>query len=290
MSAELNLITRERAQQALAGVSSFTNEELRIIDHILAAVSEAVRNYCGRDFVARPYDELYDGTGTAELLLRQYPVLSVERVAACPATVLRVSNTSSANQRASVQVTRDGLTLIRVASGTQTTDTSVTFAANATIAALATAITALGNGWSATAESAYENYASADLRPVQGALNAKNVQAAIKLHVEELSDYEVIAERGVLLYGGGAYAGWVRGWQNYRVIYSAGFEAVPGPVQEACAEWAAMLYWQSKRDPGARQLQIPGVTFQTFGFHAADVPPAVKALLAPYRRVVIGGL
>src|SRR3712207_7777504 len=45
-------------------------------------------------------------------------------VATNPAAVLGITNTSSSNQRATVQVTQDGLTFIRVASGAVTTDRS----------------------------------------------------------------------------------------------------------------------------------------------------------------------
>ena len=66
-----NLITRERAQQCIAAItsaSSFTNEENRVLDHDIAAVSDAIRQWCRRDFTAQLYDELYDGTGAVTLI------------------------------------------------------------------------------------------------------------------------------------------------------------------------------------------------------------------------------
>src|SRR5207247_8870650 len=106
--------------------------------------------------------------------------------------VLTVKPTSSSNQRATVAVTSTGLNLTRVASGISSTDTSVTWAANATLNAVAAAVNALGNGWSASVPDAnYGLWASSDLRTPQGALNAKNVDAPLRIHVEDLSDYEV---------------------------------------------------------------------------------------------------
>ena len=64
-----------------------------------------------------------------------------------PVTVLKITNTSGVNQQARVAVTSTGLTLTRTASGVKSTDTSITFAGNVTLTAVATAVTALGNGW-----------------------------------------------------------------------------------------------------------------------------------------------
>ena len=240
-----------------------------------------------REFDSQQFDELYDGSGDTRLVLRQYPILSVARVACNPTPVLRVTNTSSANQRANVAVTSTGLTLVRVASGTTTTDSSVTWVGNPTLAAVAAAVTVLDNGWSASvADPAYNLRASADLFAPQGALNARDVQAELKLHLDELSDFEIDANRGWLLrrlslwgwWGFGPQpdpflsGGWVWGPANYRVIYTAGYVTVPEPVQEACAEWVAEAYWQTKANP-AFYPDVPSD-------HVID-------LIAPYRRVAL---
>jgi hypothetical protein len=41
------------------------------------------------------------------------------------------------------------------------------------------------------------------------------------------------------------------GIDNYRVQYQAGSTQTPNDVQEACAEWTAALFWQSKGNPVA---------------------------------------
>ena len=74
---------------------------------------------------------------------------------------------------------------------------------------------------------------------------------------------------------------WDGGLHYWRVIYSAGFSDIPDDVQEACAEWVAQLFWQTKRDPGLASESIPGtasrVTLQ-------NMPASVKLLLGPYRN------
>lgn len=284
-----DLITSARAKQAIAQ-GSFTSAENTAIASIVTAVSDAIRRFCRREFDSQSFDELYNGSGRRRLLLRQFPILAVSRVAASPTTVLRITNTSSSNQRATVAVTSTGLSLTRVASGSSSTDTSITWAGNATLAAVANAVNALGNGWSATAEANYSLWPSADLRSLQGALNAKDRQAELKLHVEELSNYQVHAEAGILLIGttqdsffdtGYPLSVWTPGIQNYRVVYTAGFSTVPEPVQEAAAQWVAALFWQTKRDPGLAQEQVVGAVFRTP--HKDWPPESVRQLLVPYR-------
>src|SRR6202008_2324720 len=104
--------------------------------------------------------ELYSGTGEPRLLLRHYPLVSVQSVRYRPVTVLKLTNTDPTNVQARAAVTATGLTLVRVKNGVRTTDTSVTFAGNVPLTALAAAVNALGNGWSAQVAGDATNYGS----------------------------------------------------------------------------------------------------------------------------------
>lgn len=273
-----NLITRARALYNLDNRAT-TSAENDTLDALIAAVSKAIENYCWRTFAIASFDELYPGEGQRELILRQYPLASVERVACAPAPVLRVTNTSASNQRARVKVTATGVELIRVASGTATTST-ITFAAQATLSALASAVTALGNGWAASVINAADNLrASADLRALQGAYQALNVDADLRLHTSELTAFDVDAERGLLSRAGDAP--WTGGLHYWRVVYRAGYSAVPDDVQEACAQWVAQLFWLTKRDPGLASESIPGAVSRSV---VRDMPVSVKLLLGSYRN------
>jgi hypothetical protein len=263
--------------------------------------------------VVTNFDELYDGTGDRRLLLRQYPLLRVDSVRYRPVTVLKITNTTAANVMARVQVTNVGLTLIRVNAGVKTTDTSVTFAGNATLTAIANAVNALGNGWSAQVVGDSTNYGSwpsADLyipgsygdtlegsgiQQSQGALQCvAGSFAELKMHTYELQGYQWDA-RGWLLRGI-PYTDpellhpedliWPVGINNFRVQYAAGYSTIPEAVQEACAVWVAMAYQQTLRDPSLRSQMISGGLSQTWGAGPTDhQPPApVRALLAAYRR------
>jgi hypothetical protein len=291
-----DLITSARAKENI-NQSSFTSAENSTISDLVTAISKAVQRWCRRDFTSTTYDELYDGSGDDKLVLNHYPLVSVSRVAFGPVTVLKITNTSSSNQRATVQLassvtetggsiirTSTGLSLTRVASGVSSTDTSVTWAGNATLQAVANAVNALGNGWSATVTPGYENAASADLRALMGSLTCRNVpqggiQAELVLHTNELSWFDVDHERGLLRRSRGLLTPWdvfvgdlptfthIPGY--WRIIYTAGYSTVPEDVQEACAEWVTTLFWQTKENPAVYP----------------NLPPAhVQLLLEHYRK------
>ncbi len=281
-----DLITSARAKYAI-NQATFSSAEDTTISALVTAVSKVVKRYCRREFDSQSFDELYNGSGDVRLVLDQYPIVSVARVATGVKAVLTVKNLSSSNQRATVAVTSTGLSLTRVASGISSTDASVTWASYATLNAVAAAVNALGNGWSASVPDANDGlWASSDLRTPQGALNAKNVDAPLRIHAEDVADYEVDAARGWLLRGhrgltaslqvqpGGSLAwGWIPGVDNYRVSYTAGYATVPEEVQEACAQWVAHLFWQSKENPAV---------------HPDSPTSTVALLLDHYRRQTAG--
>lgn len=288
--ASCSLITLARAKNNLGDVTTTPTEDA-VLNTLIAAVSDAIEVYCRRRFCATQYDELYDGVRRPVLALRHYPIVSVERVAYDPATVLTARNDASAVQRATVAVTSTGVTLTRVTSGVTATDT-LAFADYPTLDVLVAAISGLGNGWSArVTQSRYDKWASSDLRSPRGAVAAKGVDAPLKLHVRELSDFEIAPQRGWLLRStctpwpiGDEGPFWEGGRGYWRIVYTAGYATVPEDVQEACAQWVAALFWQTKRDPGLVQEHVPGAFLRV---PAQGMPPAVRDLLAGYRRITI---
>lgn len=281
-----NLISLERALRNLPGV---TASDERTVDAMIGACSDAIRRYCRRDFALREYDELYEGWRDGMLLLRGYPLHSVESVRSEPQTVLRVRNAAADVQQARVTVTAAGLTLVRVASGVRTVDTSVTWAANATVSAVAAAVTALGGGWAAEPVAAFAAYPAQDLYVApsfgdatrsDGALACRAGWAELRLHVVELTDYTWNPRGWLYRRGAGEDDA------SVRVQYTAGYAEVPHALQEACAAWVADLFHRTRRDPGLASQAIVGSLSQTWT--RRRIPPAVAGLLAPYRRISIG--
>lgn len=273
-----DLITNARARLNLPGAKA-TDEA--VISILVRAASAAIERYCRRRFPAADCDELYHGSADCRLLLRHYPILAVAAVRRGLAGVLAVANTSAANQQARVALTATGVELVRVAGGVQATST-VSFAGNATLAALASAITALGNGWSAQVVGDYGSWPAADLRAPQGAVSALGRPAELGLHTETLADFQIDAEHGWLARPGG----WRGGLNEYRVQYTAGYAAVPEDVQEACAELVATWFAQRGRDLSLTAEHTVG----TYSYRTAvgdRLPDRVRGLLRPYRQVAV---
>lgn len=290
-----DLISSTRAKYAFGGTTinssnlTLSSAESTTLDAIISGCSTAIKKFCRRQFDSQTFDQLYDAAendGDEGILLREFPIISVARVACNPATVLQIINNSTANQRATVAVTATGLSLVRVASGSSTTDTSVTWASNATIQAVADAVNALGNGWAANIpDDDYALRASADFLAVQGALNCKDVYAGLQIHVSELSSYSVDQKLGIIYPGPPNFISpfFESGRNHWRIIYTAGYATVPEDIQEACAQWVAQRFWATKRDPGLIN-QYSGGTGVAFDAGSSVIPQNVVNMIAPYRK------
>lgn len=266
-----DLITIDRAKYNI-NQSSFTSAEDDTINALIDGVSKAIQRYCRRELALQSRDEVHYGSGGSRLILHDYPVVTVTRVATAPAVALRVKNTSSANQQASVRITSTGLLLTTVASGTTTAESEIDWSSNATVTAVKDAIVAKGNGWTADIpDSDFALWSASELSPAQGAynlistvrphgaLNAKATWAPLRIWSEEISDFDIDVGRGILLKDCHSFdeqsllrTGLSLGWHRshlYRVIYSAGYSTVPEDVQEVAAQWVASLFWQTKENP-----------------------------------------
>lgn len=244
------LVTTARAQQ---------HDVLKALDpdamqSLLDAASGMIRDYCNRDFTSTTYSQVYNGSGYPEqwLMLDQCPVTDVQRVAVNPVQAITIRNTNTAlNQRATAQTTSTGLKLVRVASGVSVPNT-LTYAGNLTLQAMAAAITALGNGWTATVATGYALFPSADLTIIQGAIDARNNPAILEMFTEDLpmqslSDGGSTGPSFRIEAGPGIIWGWFpQGRQNIRVDYTAGFATIPDVVQECCCLLAQQLSQMEK--------------------------------------------
>jgi hypothetical protein len=294
---------------------TLTAAQTALLPTLAASASRAIRRWCRRHFNRRTaIDEVYTAERGAELLLKEFPVSGISRLATSPTCVLAITNTASANQRATVTLTTTGdadaglvvtgLSLWRIASGVAATDT-VLFAGNLTVQAVADAVNALGNGWSATVTSGYGLWPSADLRAVQGALPAKDQDAELLIHVEDLA-FELETETGTVWLAsapGVSDAFRSRSWgpgygddpddlairptpQGIRVVYDAGFATVPEDVQQACAEAvkAALDRLQADSTLTSERGAQYAYTLRDNDL-IAWLPAAVRQGLAVYRSV-----
>lgn len=291
----IDLITSTYANQVLtAGGVTLTGPQAAILPNLITSASREIARYCNRLFPLTTYTEILTPEGgrqdrgePASAKLSAFPVQSVTSVMCGRSGVLTIKNTDTAtNQFAQVAfaVTGDveyldlaytGLTLSRTASGVTAADT-VTFAANVTLAALATAINAIGGGWSATVQASYGLYPSASLVGVREPKNALSNGARLDLFTQPASSYDVDRQAGILrCYGngwgsglggfGGGYGdvwgdsldgvggyGGTLGWGQYQCTYTAGWSSIPEQLQLVCAEAVKIMFARLDGDPSLK--------------------------------------
>lgn len=215
-----------------------------LLGNLITGATDVIERHTNRTFQQASYDDVYDGNGLRLLILDHFPIISIDSIRSTPLNVMTVQNTSTAVSRATVRVTTTGVTLTSVTSAVTST-TPLLFATYTTLTALATAIGAV-SGWTATVTTNYETYSSADLRAVQGSLNAKLTPAWLILHSQDINDFRVEEDTGVIDY---PYV-FHRGSGNWRVIYTANFAVVPESIKQACRELVHASYSSRRLDPG----------------------------------------
>jgi len=299
-----------------AGGFTPTTAQSTVLPQVTAAVSRAIRRYTNRQLTRATYDELYTVGLDGNILLREYPVNTLTRCAINPTTVLTVTNTSTANQRALVKLGTTGdvdtgltpanITLTSYAGGAATT-TTVTLTANQTIQALATAINAVGSGWLATPDSSYALWPAADLRAVQGNLPATSpAMAEFKIHVDDIP-FELVEKAGIVSIGPNN-SSTTNPWrstrwgpplstewgdqdlhgrlQGVRVVYDAGLTIIPEDLQHAVAlvvaDWLRLLGLDSRL--GSETMGDYSYVLNT-AFASYHLPKSVLGMLAPYRNL-----
>lgn len=301
-----DLITQAALQSALAD-SDLSAAELAQLPTLAANASSLIRKWCKRHFNRQTYDELYTVDPNSPLMLREFPVNAVVHLWSEPTEVLAVSNTSAAVQRASAALATTGdvasglvvtgLTLWWVASGVASSRAIAwTSLAPPTLASLAAAIAAVGQGWSATVAAGYESWAVADLRAPQGAQGcADGGEADFVVHVADVP-FRLEERTGFVAVGDSPADPWTStrwgpsletdwgdqdlrgGFGGYRVVYDAGFDAVPGAVQQACVEAVKAMIERTRTDTT--------LSSESDGTYSWDARELVLALPAPVQQAL----
>jgi hypothetical protein len=280
------LTTLARVKEYLEIDSGTTTWDAKLTT-LLGAVSRAVEFYCDRKFIAESVIEYHDGADAWRkgfVSLRNSPVTAISRVSACPEVVMTVRNTSTSVQRATVTVTSTGVTLSRTASAVTTSNTLL-FADYATLTLMAAAITAVGNGWTASVLGEYGDYASGDLVYVQGALNAKTADAELLMHTFEPQYRLATSDTVATLFGH-----FMPGFQTVEVRYTAGYATIPDAVQQGVVMAIKAVFDRSSvSSAGIKQERIGDYSYTLADTNSINMSDPMFAdarmFLNNYRRV-----
>lgn len=274
------------------------------LSSLISSASTQVVKYCNRNFVSGSYTVYLSGAGVPydECILPEFPVQSIQRVAANPVPALLVANTDNlTNQRATVETTSTGINLRRWASGVETDTPSILFASYVTINAVAGQINSAGGGWQATVNGStgaggYGNFPSADLRIPQGQVTCIGGGANLELFTEDLpmwvGSYVSPDATG---YGFNLGYGWridtaagrlkgtfPPGSLNIRVDYTAGFTTIPLDLQQAVAMQVLFMYQQTSHDFNVQSERL-GPYAKTLATPLTGFAPGVLGIINRYR-------
>lgn len=304
------LITIQRAcQNSVLNALNASNPAYLV--SLLAAASDSICRYTARDFTFQSYSE-YRDVGVLQrgvpILLRQFPIGNVTRVALANSAIQVQNSSNTTNQRATVATSETACTLFTVASAMSTT-TVLPYAQYPTLNALGNAITAVGNGWSINIQSgangSYGPWPSADLKPLQGAVSAFLGGCWLELYEDVSIATGPFAGTGQWEDGNGwgdwsmCGPGWRlqgetgemyfkcrRGSLILRIDYTAGYQTVPESVQEACVQLIQWTYQNSTVNLALKSARIEqyGYTLGDSGKWPTSVLSALNSVKA-YDRV-----
>lgn len=257
-----------------------------IIQDILDSTEGYVSSYCRRTFESTSYSlERYSTNGYQIINLKNYPVTAIDRVAVGTTDVITLTNTSSGTS-ASVTVMSTGLRLVLDG----TADVSVTWAGNATISDVVTAINALGDGWSASLnDSTYGSFKSSDLVPkfALGCINSQTVY----LQIPYWGEYDLDADfdRGQIRLG---YK-YRRSYLNIYIDYTAGYTAdtMPEDLKLAVKIIVQFIYQKAKEGIFGVDLYNIGASgatgLRTVFEKGSVMPKEAELILSHYKRRLV---
>jgi hypothetical protein len=286
------LVSTDRLTQN-AALATLNAANPTLVASLLAAATTAIQRYTKRVIFSASYAEYVSGGNYPydQIFFAEFPVTAVTRVATNPQAVLTVYNSdSTSNQRATIATTSTGLTLYRLSSGVATTS-QLTSASYPTLQALATAITALGHGWTASVAGPYASHPTADLRPLQGAYTALNGGASLEMFLEEVTGpfTESDSRSWGTTYGWRLDAGagilfgrFPHGHLNVRVDYTAGFEVIPDDLQEACCQLVGDFYNASLTNKSLKSERVGPYAYE-LATMADYMSPTVRSICEHYK-------
>ena len=279
-TASTDLVSLANAKSYL-GITGTDDDVL--LNALIDRVSQAIETQTGRIFGYETITkELLNGNGATRLRLRYFPARSIYRLSIGRVKALDVTNVAatSAALHAYVHVSVAGaLSLILAGGANEGTDT-LTLSDYATIDDVATAINAIGKGWSASADDAAAGYPADDLIQTRGRLYALDETVNLDAPAEPETDYRLDDDAcGIIYYS----AGFTVGLRNIVVDYLAGYQSVPDDIAHAACLWVASLYNRAKAGAdGFRSEDIPQLA-QSF---AHGCPQEARDIINSYREVL----
>ncbi len=304
-----DLITLEYASVALS-IFPMNPAQLNYLPQAISAASAAIRRYTGdRDFTRTTYVKDF-AVIQGQVRLDQFPVNQIIRAQSQPTNAITISNGSAQTAQALFTYTGTswlgqtvtGITLNWTTNGTPGT-ASVAFTSNETISSLATAINAVGSGWSASV-GGFGNWAVTELVGgyiAKGAASTGGGGAIFQVFNQDLTSACYFQDNGQLIgivnvggqYSDGIGPKWGSTWTSWtapvntsnviRISYNAGFSAIPDDLQEATVEVVKAILVRLLLDPYLQSETANRYSYTTMLNLIRGLPQWVRDVLSTYR-------
>ncbi len=289
------------AEQIIRGRDDFAHEQA------INAASAKMQKWCNRTFAEATYRQAFNGNMMEDLRLRHFPVSDVSRVSIGRLEGLDISNTSSDSQDATFRL--DGTTITLDLHGGANKGTDLVTISTKTIATLATEITALGKGWTASASTtAVGTLPGTELLSIP-ATQCLGTTATLWIPDQNIVEVVIESDAGIIkqrhgrlfnpfFFHGGHFGTippvitpgrvthfpiWPEGRFNIIVSYTAGYSTIPPDIAHLCNELAASMLRAGMRDSNLSSESVSG-------YSQSNAPTlwgseGFMAELAPYRVI-----
>ncbi len=234
------------ALTSLANVKEYLGITGTDDDALLTALinrsTAAIQSYTDRTLVSTTFRERHDGNNSKDLILKEYPIISIDYVSIGTNDAFSVTCTSSDAYRAGVTINETQMVL-EIYGGTDDGTNTITLSDYATLVLLETFVNAL-TGWTMdVAISDYEVYDPAELLPT-GRLECLNSFAYPQIPDEPLDTFHTY-------YGEGSIRLPItpaKGFNNVIIKYTAGYATTPADLEQACIAFTSYLYSARGKD------------------------------------------
>jgi len=250
------------------------------LTELINQVSAEVERICGIQFKARDRRERLNGTHQRCLVLKQSPVIALNRLSWGCGPALTVGYTGSAIS-ASVAVSDTALRIVSTASSGTVTTNTLLFTDYPTASLLVAAINAV-SGWTATLT---VDVPSADLNPLGGS-DAKSRSVILAYPDRADMTYHVDYQTGLIellgwqfpFTGRDGYGVFPGGHQYILAEYRSGYESIPDDVQRICNRLVQDAFYE-----GLTQRSVVAATLGPFSWKASEVQASdIKNALSYY--------
>lgn len=271
------------------------------LENSITQATSIIESFCGRQLYVSTYSHLHSGSATQKIALRNWPVVSVTRVAVGVFKLAQLVNTSTDATYATASCTSTLLTLT-VAGGTNSSTNTLSITTYTTLSTLAVAVTALNKGWTLTPTEGLSAYLSSEIVQFNG-INCLTTPANLYGANEPDVDFTVDENAGVLYRGSRgastfyplvmfvepvappirtlAGAVWPMGNFNILVEYTGGYSTIPAALEMAANELAASILRTGAKDQTLMSESAAGYSYTNRG--EGYLTDAIKQRLMQYR-------